>query len=123
MVRSQPMHRDRELAATLRIIEGAIIPAALRVHTTTLSAGVSRTVEFEKWDLAQLAINVGTKWGHGCLYCSTWAMLRMHLYFETVGNSPTSASPFVCWNTPRNGRVAALIGVWSSPPAPAHAHA
>ncbi len=61
-----PMRKDREPASTLRTIESAIIPAAMRVHTTTLSAGISRTVEFEKRGLAQFAINVGTKCSHGC---------------------------------------------------------
>jgi DNA repair photolyase len=60
----------------------------MRAHTATLSAGISRTKEFEKKGLAQFAINVGTKCGQGCLYCSTGAMLRMHPSFRDVGENP-----------------------------------
>ena len=81
------LHRE-EPAAALWIDESAIIPAAMRVHATTLSAGISRTKEFEKKDLAQFAANVGTKCGHGCLYCSTGALLRMHRSFRAVGENP-----------------------------------
>lgn len=70
------------------IIKSDIIPATMRIHTATLSAGISRTREFEKKGLAQFAVNVGTKCGHGCLYCSTGAMLRMHPSFKAAGESP-----------------------------------
>jgi len=60
----------------------------MRVHTATLRAGISRTKEFEKKGLAQFAINIGTKCGHGCLYCSTGAMLRTHASFKAVGENP-----------------------------------
>jgi DNA repair photolyase len=79
---------EDEPAANLWAVESGIIPAAMRVHTATLSAGISRTKEFEKKGLAQFAVNVGTKCGHGCLYCSTGAMLRMHPSFKAVGESP-----------------------------------
>jgi DNA repair photolyase len=72
----------------LWFIESDIIGDAMRVHTTSLSAGISRTEEFEKKGLAQFAINVGTKCGHGCLYCSTGAILRMHRSFKAVGENP-----------------------------------
>lgn len=61
---------------------------ALRVHTTTLKRGISRTPEFEKKGLARFAVNVGAKCGHGCLYCSTGAMLRAHRAFKEAGENP-----------------------------------
>ena len=110
-VRNYPMCRDREPTAALWIIESVIIRAAMRVHTTTLSAGISRTVEFEKKGLAQFAVNVGTKCGHGCLYCSTGAMLRMHRSFKAVGENPfESGYAIVDPDTPeRVARDAAAI--------------
>ena len=59
-----------------------------RVHQTTLRNGITRSKEFEKKGLAAYAINVGTKCGHGCLYCSTGAMLRTHRSFRCAGESP-----------------------------------
>jgi DNA repair photolyase len=60
----------------------------MRVHRSTLSVGISRTQEFEKKGLPQFAVNVGTKCGHGCMYCSTGAMLRMHPSFRETGENP-----------------------------------
>lgn len=60
----------------------------MRIHVTTLKGGITRTKEFEKKKLASFAVNVGTKCGHDCLYCSTGAMLRMHSSFKTAGESP-----------------------------------
>jgi DNA repair photolyase len=60
----------------------------MRVHTATLQVGISRTPEFEKKRLASFAVNVGTKCGHGCLYCSTGSILRMHKSFKQAGESP-----------------------------------
>lgn len=74
--------------ATFWIIESDIISDAMRVHTTTLRDGISRTKEFEKKGLAQFAVNVGTKCGHGCVYCSTGAMLRMHASIKAAGEKP-----------------------------------
>lgn len=59
-----------------------------KVHTVSLKTGISRTKEFEKKMLASYCINCGTRCGHGCLYCSTCAMLRMHWSFKAVGESP-----------------------------------
>ena len=53
-------------------------------YTTQLSAGFIRTKEFERKRLAMYAVNVGTKCGHGCEYCSTGALLRMHPSFRAV---------------------------------------
>ena len=36
-----------------------------------LKTGITRTREFERKRLATHAVNVGTKCGHGCTYCST----------------------------------------------------
>ncbi len=38
--------------------------------------------------LAWFAVNVGLKCGHGCLYCSTGAVLRTHTCFRALGESP-----------------------------------
>ena len=60
----------------------------MRVHQTTLRSGITRTKEFERKKLASFAVNVGTKCGHGCLYCSTGSILRMHRSFAEVGEDP-----------------------------------
>jgi DNA repair photolyase len=60
----------------------------MRIHKTTLRSGITRTKEFEKKGRASFAVNVGTKCGHGCLYCSTGAVLRMHRSFRDVGEDP-----------------------------------
>lgn len=59
-----------------------------RVHTTTLKSGIQRSPEFAKKGLASYAVNVGTKCGHDCTYCSTGAVLRMHPSFKTASESP-----------------------------------
>ncbi len=60
----------------------------LRIHTTSLKGGITPTPEFKKKGLAEFAVNVGTKCGHGCRYCSTGAMLRRHSSFPEAGESP-----------------------------------
>ena len=60
----------------------------MRVHETRLKSGITRTMEFERKRLATHAVNVGTKCGHGCLYCSTGAVLRMHPSFRETGENP-----------------------------------
>ena len=60
----------------------------MRNHTTTLKTGITRTPEFEKKKLASFAVNIGTKCGHDCLYCSTGALLRMHDSFKQAGENP-----------------------------------
>lgn len=59
-----------------------------RIHTCSLKKGISQTKEFERKGLASHAVNVGTKCGHGCKYCSTGAMLRMHQSFKECGEDP-----------------------------------
>lgn len=59
-----------------------------RTHAYPLKSGIKRTPEFEKKKLASFAVNVGTKCGHDCLYCSTGAMLRMHPSFKACGEDP-----------------------------------
>jgi DNA repair photolyase len=53
-----------------------------------LKTEITRTKEFEKKGLAQYAINIGAKCGHGCLYCSTGAMLRTLGVFKHVHENP-----------------------------------
>ena len=60
----------------------------MRIHTTTLSTGITRTKEFERKGLATHAVNVGTKCGHGCRYCSSGAILRMHSSFKVAQENP-----------------------------------
>lgn len=62
--------------------------SSLRVHRWQLKTGITRTPEFEKKGLATHAVNVGTKCGHGCLYCSTGAVLRTHKSFRACGENP-----------------------------------
>jgi len=60
----------------------------MRIHHYQLQAGITRTREFEKKGLATHAVNVGTKCGHNCLYCSTGAVLRTHESFRVCGENP-----------------------------------
>jgi len=60
----------------------------MKVHHYTLKTGITRTPEFEKKGLATYAVNVGTKCGHNCLYCSTGAVLRAHKSFRVCGENP-----------------------------------
>lgn len=60
----------------------------MKVYEYHLKTGISRTKEFEKKHLAEYAVNIGLKCGHGCKYCSTGAMLRTHSVFKMLGESP-----------------------------------
>ena len=60
----------------------------MNVYQWQLKTGIGRTKEFEKKGLAQFAVNIGLKCGHGCTYCSTGAMLRVHPAFKQLGVSP-----------------------------------
>lgn len=60
----------------------------MRLHTTNLKTGIAKTPEFERKGLAAYAVNVGTKCGHACSYCSSGAMLRMHPSFKRAGENP-----------------------------------
>jgi DNA repair photolyase len=60
----------------------------MRLHETTLKAGICRTPEFEKKGLCSFSVNVGTKCGHDCRYCSTGALLRMHASFKAAHENP-----------------------------------
>jgi DNA repair photolyase len=62
----------------------------LRVHTTTLRSGITRTPKFDEKGLAQFAVNGGTKCGHDCQFCSSGPMLRMHGSFREAGENPFS---------------------------------
>lgn len=57
-------------------------------YQVSLTMGIKRTPEFERKGLAEFAVNVGTKCGHDCTYCSTGAVLRTHWSFQQVGESP-----------------------------------
>lgn len=60
----------------------------MRVHEVHLKSGISRTKAFERKRLASYAVNRGTMCGHGCLYCSTGAMMRMPRSFKETGEDP-----------------------------------
>jgi DNA repair photolyase len=60
----------------------------MRIHEITMTTGISRSLEFERKKLASYAVNIGTKCGHDCRYCSTGAMLRMHVSFKRMGENP-----------------------------------
>ncbi|MGC9986288.1 MAG: hypothetical protein ABSF35_22040 [Polyangia bacterium] len=60
-----------------------------RAHTTTLKTGIELSKEFEKKGLARYAVNVGTKCGHDCTYCSTASVLSMHDSFKVAGENPS----------------------------------
>jgi DNA repair photolyase len=53
-----------------------------------MKSGIGRTHEFERKRLAMYCANVGIKCGHGCAYCSTPSMVRMHVGFKCLGLSP-----------------------------------
>jgi len=78
-------HRFRK---TNRKLEDFKMMTRCKVYTASLKTGISRTKEFEKKMLASHCINCGTRCGHGCLYCSTCVILRMHWSFKEVGESP-----------------------------------
>jgi DNA repair photolyase len=61
---------------------------SMRVHQYPLKTGISRTPGFEKKGLTTHAVNVGTKCGNNCLYCSTGVVLRMHPCFRACGENP-----------------------------------
>jgi DNA repair photolyase len=59
-----------------------------RVNTTTLRSGIQPSPEFAKKGPASYTVNVRTKCGHDCTYCSAGTMLRMHPSFKEVGEKP-----------------------------------
>ena len=61
---------------------------SMRTLGYTMGTGITRTVKFQEKHLACYAVNVGAKCGHGCLYCSTGAILRMHKCFRELGENP-----------------------------------
>jgi len=75
------------------------------VYHTRLKAGITRTKEFERKRLAAFAVNVGTKCGHDCAYCSSGALLRMHASFQQAGRSPFERD-FAIVDPDTPGRVA-----------------
>jgi DNA repair photolyase len=74
------------MIATVENIDRSTTAALVtRAHTTKIATGIEPSKEFEKKGLARYAVNVGTKCGHGCTYCSTGAVLRMHDSFKVAG--------------------------------------
>jgi DNA repair photolyase len=77
------------MTTTIENTEQATTAAAVtREYSTKMTTGIQRSEEFEKKGLASYAVNVGTKCGHDCTYCSTGAVLRMHPSFKAAGENP-----------------------------------
>ena len=75
--------------ATIETTDLDTAPAAVtREHIATLKTGIQRSEEFEKKGLAGYAVNVGTKCGHDCTYCSTGSVLRRHDSFKAAAENP-----------------------------------
>jgi len=60
----------------------------MKTYQWQLKTGINKSKEFQKKGLAQFAVNCGLKCGHGCTYCSTGVMLRVHPAFKRIGVSP-----------------------------------
>lgn len=74
----------------------------METYAWKLKNGISRTPEFAKKRLAEYAVNIGLKCGHGCTYCSTGAMLRVHPAFKALQVSPfDNGYAIVDRNTPK----------------------
>ncbi len=78
----------------------------MRVHCYSLGTGIVRTPEFEKKRLATHSVNVGTKCGHGCAYCSTGSLLRRHRSFKEVQESPFTPDGYAIVDPTTPERVA-----------------
>jgi len=59
----------------------------MEVYDCSLKGGITRTKEFERKKLAEYAVNIGTRCGHQCAYCSTPSLVRMHNSFRHIGKS------------------------------------
>jgi DNA repair photolyase len=60
----------------------------VRIHTWELKSGIRESKAFAEKGLAEFAVNVGTKCGHGCRYCSSGSLLRCHESFRGCGENP-----------------------------------
>lgn len=60
----------------------------MKIYQTQQKSGIVRSLAFAEKQLAQYAVNVGTRCGHGCQYCSSPTLLRMHPSFKKIGESP-----------------------------------
>lgn len=60
----------------------------IKIFQTDMKNGIVATPAFATKKLAHFAVNVGTKCGHGCLYCSSGPLLRMHHSFKETGQNP-----------------------------------
>ncbi len=59
-----------------------------RIHTWELKSGIRESKAFAEKGLAEFAVNIGTKCGHGCRYCSSGSLLRRHKSFRGCGENP-----------------------------------
>lgn len=57
-------------------------------YISELKSGISKTPGFKEKGLARYAVNIGTRCGHDCTYCSSPALLRMHSSFKEHGLNP-----------------------------------
>jgi len=81
-------HAKRSKTRQASSIEDVAIDKTVEVFCYPLKRGISRTKPFEEKRLAQYAVNVGTRCGHLCTYCSTPSMMRMHHAFKKIDRSP-----------------------------------
>ena len=58
------------------------------IHLTQLKSGIRPTPGFAEKKLAEFAVNIGIRCGHGCTYCSAAASTRMHHAYKDAGVSP-----------------------------------
>ncbi len=97
--KANPGHRKVNRFAVKRVTKaagstkdpGKAIPGTRsvgNVYTTERRIGITKTPEFGKKGLAQYAVNVGTRCGHQCLYCSSNTILRRHRSFKDFGVDP-----------------------------------
>jgi DNA repair photolyase len=67
----------------------------------SLKTGITRTIDFEKKQLAPFGVTCGVKCGNGCLYCYMPSLLRMYPAFAQIGKNPfASGYAIVDPNTP-----------------------
>lgn len=56
----------------------------MKIEEFKRKISITRSKLFEKRRLATHALNVGLLCGHGCLYCSTPAMMRTQQFFKQI---------------------------------------
>jgi DNA repair photolyase len=55
---------------------------SIEVFTEEKKSGIKRNKEFQKKRLAEFTVNVGTRCGHACEYCSSKSLYRTQSFFQ-----------------------------------------